>query len=97
MGNGELGISKNCPHIGRRIMLIVHQLAEAISSTPKPWRGEFVDIAPECFAAIDTDGSITIGYKGEWYTPKPMTLRVRLHNWLISIGNRKLANQDTGP
>lgn len=60
-----------------------------IVSPPKPWNGEFVDIGPECFAGIHADGTVYLSWRGENYTRQKVTWRVRLHNWLNGIGNRK--------
>jgi hypothetical protein len=49
--------------------------------------GGYVDIGPECFGLAD--GSV-ICWRGENYTPMRMGLRVRLHNWLVAVGNRRI-------
>ena len=66
-------------------MKIAHRIADAIATPAPPPPGGFVDDLPEAFGALDEHGEVfIIGYKGEWFTPVKPTLRVRLHNWLVS-------------
>lgn len=60
-------------------------LADKISKPAPPPPGGFRDELPEAFAALDSDGSVmVIGYQGEWYEPIRLSMRVRLHNWIVS-------------
>lgn len=62
-------------------------LADLVSKPEGPPPGGFLNILPEAFGAVDACGDVfVIGYKGEWYTPLKPKFRVRLHNWLITIG-----------
>lgn len=49
--------------------------------------GDFTVIGPECFAM--KDGSV-LSWRGENYTPQKMTLRVRIHNWVVGLRNKRL-------
>lgn len=70
-------------------MNIVHKLAAWVAAPCPPPPGGFRDDLPEAFAALDAGGRVmVIGYLGEWYEPLKPTLRVRLHNWLIRVGDR---------
>ena len=68
-------------------MNIAYKLADIISK-PEPFTGRFVDIGPECFACVEYHGKTVISWKGENYELQKPTLRVRLHNWLIWVGDR---------
>lgn len=69
-------------------MNVAYALAEMLSKPAPPPPGWLNDL-PEAFAATDEDGNVTvIGYQGEWYAPIKPKLRVRLHNWLIRVGER---------
>lgn len=48
--------------------------------------GDVVVIGPECFAA--TDGSV-LSWRGKNYLPQRPTLRVRLHNLIVRLHNRR--------
>lgn len=71
-------------------MNIAHELARIVHGPYQPpaaggWRNEL----PEAFGALDASGDVSvIGYLGEWYVPIKPTIRVRLHNWLINVGDR---------
>lgn len=71
-------------------MNIAHALAKPLSKPAPPpygWRNDL----PEAFAALDEHGDVVvIGYLGEWYKPIRPSLRTRLHNWLIRIGERNV-------
>lgn len=45
-----------------------------------------VDIGPECFAY--EDGSV-LCWRGQNYTPQRLTLRVRLHNFIVGWRNKR--------
>jgi hypothetical protein len=62
-------------------------LASLLSDNAPPPPGGWLDSLPEAFGALDEHGDVfVIGYKGEWYTPVKLTLRARLHNRLIALG-----------
>lgn len=70
-------------------MNVAHKLAEAIARPTPPPKGGFLNDLPRAFAALDENGAvICIGYQGEWYHPRKPSLRVRLHNWLIQVGEQ---------
>lgn len=50
--------------------------------------GGLVDIGPECFGLAD--GSV-LSWRGENYVPQKPTLRVRIHNAVVRIRNRRNA------
>ena len=70
---------------------IAHRLARLIEGPSARAQvtkaGGYVDIGPECFGLAD--GSV-ICWRGENYTPMRLSPLVRVHNWLIAIGNWKL-------
>lgn len=72
-------------------MNIAHRFAEAIAYPPDGKRWRFID-GPlhEAFAGIRDDGKVVICWRGENYTKQPTTLRIRLHNWLIRVGERRI-------
>ena len=66
-----------------RITQVVGNLIES--------EGPFCSVGESCTFAGQNGRSCSgeiIGFRGEWYKPIKPTLRVRLHNWLISIGDR---------
>lgn len=70
-------------------MNIPHALAEVIAKPAPPPPGGYIDDLPEAFGALDENGDVfIIGYKGEWFHILKPSLRVRLHNWLIRVGER---------
>lgn len=70
-------------------MNIAHILARPLSRHAPPPAGGWLDDLPEAFGALDANGNVfIIGYRGEWYEPVRLTIRTRIHNWLISIGNK---------
>jgi len=70
-------------------MNLALKFADAIAPPAPPPPGGFRDNLPEAFAALNADGSVmVIGYQGEWYWTRKPTLRVRLHNWIVSRYNR---------
>lgn len=73
-------------------MNVFYSLAHVVDArTTPPPAGGFRDSLPEAFAALDEHGEVTvIGYQGEWYFTRKPSLRVRLHNWLIAMGNGPL-------
>lgn len=72
-------------------MSIAFKIAELISAPSPPPKGGWLNDMPEAFGALNDRGEVVvIGYLGEWYVPVHPTLRVRLHNWLISLGERHL-------
>lgn len=73
-------------------MNIAHKLADLVSpyDPAENRRWTFIDgPLPEAFAGIRDDGTVYISWRGENYTRQRITLRVRLHNWLNGIGNRR--------
>lgn len=65
-------------------------LADKISRRDPPPPGGFRNDLPEAFGALDGHGEVfVIGYCGEWYFPRKPSLLVRLHNWLIRVGERR--------
>jgi hypothetical protein len=68
-------------------MNIAYKLADVLSKPCPPPVGGWRNDLPEAFAALNDDGTVmAIGYQGEWYEPIRLSLRVRLHNWLIRVG-----------
>lgn len=69
-------------------MHIAHRVAGALCPTrpPRYGFGDYVDIGTGCFGTTDRK---FICWEGESYIPQKPSLRVRLHNWLISVGNRQ--------
>lgn len=55
----------------------------------KPGPAEFTDLGLECFAATEPDGTVHICWRGVWYSETRLTLKTRLHNWLVAIHNRR--------
>lgn len=78
-------------------MNIAHTLVNVlfdVKNPPPP--GGFIDDLPEAFGALDEKGEVfIIGYKGEWYTPIKPSIKTRIHNWLVAIGNRKEEERDS--
>lgn len=71
-------------------MTITDKIIDVLAKPSAPPPGGFRDDLPEAFAALNADGSVmVIGYQGEWYEPIRLSLRTRLHNWLISRYNRQ--------
>lgn len=68
-------------------MNIAYRLARILCPTrpPKYHFGDFIDIARGCFATRDR---AIICWEGENYVPMKTSLRVRMHNWLIRVGDR---------
>jgi hypothetical protein len=68
-------------------MNIAYKLADLVHKTSRePF--SFTDIGPECFAGTsEITGTIYVCWKGETFVKQRLTLRVRLHNWLIRIGS----------
>lgn len=63
-----------------------------ILDTSSPPPAQWVNEIPEAFGGADELGNVyIIGYRGEWYRPLKPSPRVRLHNWLVSIWNRRYA------
>lgn len=61
-------------------------LRKAIDALEQPEHGRpVVSVGPECFGL--EDGSVMC-WRGVNYTPQRPRLRVRLHNWLVSIDGR---------
>lgn len=59
---------------------------------PAGWR----DDLPEAFGALDKNGEVyVIGYQGRWFTEVKLTRWVRLHNWIVSLLNRKRYGDST--
>lgn len=65
------------------------------TSCGKPWlvqpypynEGDFVIIGPECFSGVNKWDETVISWKGENYTVQRPRLRVRLHNFWVSVKN----------
>lgn len=54
---------------------------------------DYATIGGECFAVRhheSDDYPFAICYRGENYVPQKPTLRVRLHNWLVSKENARV-------
>jgi hypothetical protein len=67
---------------------VAYRLANLLYRKP-PAQVESTDIGPECFAGRFADGTTTvISWRGENFVRQRPSLRVRLHNRLIRIGNR---------
>lgn len=82
-----MNITQGLPDITKNLTTF---LAGMISRPAPPPPGGWLDDLPEAFAALDERGEVfVIGYKGEWYEPIRLSPSVRLHNWLIRIGEHR--------
>jgi hypothetical protein len=62
-------------------------LRKAIDALQQPDCGQpVISIGDQCFGL--EDGSV-INWRGQNYKPQRPSLRVRLHNWLVSISGRR--------
>ena len=68
---------------------LAYRLAQVICRADDQRRWTIVNDLPEAFAGIRDDGKTVISWRGENYTRQRLSLRVRLHNWLCRIGDRK--------
>lgn len=71
--------------------MLAYRLAEIVAGKPDGHRWTFID-GPlnEAFAGVRDDGKVVVWWRGENYVRMPPTLRTRLHNWLINLGNRQV-------
>ena len=72
-------------------MRLTKALADLLYVPPPPVVGGWRENLEGAFAALDKDGSVAvIGYDGEWFFPVKPSIRVRIHNRLVSAYNRQL-------
>lgn len=82
-------------------MNAAHWLAAQVLTPRRVPARNYHDIDSECFGVNWPDDfpgihghPEVICYRGENYVPQQPTLRVRLHNWLIRVGERGQEHDD---